>query len=381
MKSFSLQTSSQELAAEIQQWKDKNLQVILMFSSTELLKDGRLCQTLKQALPETEIIGCSTAGEIGNRVDDDSISLLGFHFDSARIKCVQVEINSPDTSFEAGRALAEELNADDLVGIFTLAPGLNVNGSKFVNGLKHNLPSTTTISGGLAGNGLDFKETVTVYNTDISPTHAVGFGLYGDSVTMKNGSGGGWRPFGPLRRVTKVENNILYELDGKSALGLYKEYLGEKAADLPSSGLLYPFAIMDNQTDQGDGLIRTILDIDEKAGSLILAGDIENGKKVCLMHANTDELVEGAENAAETAKEEATDSDENNAVICVSCVGRKIVMGEDTEDELDAVKDVFGNAPIAGFYSYGEISHFQDTGKAELHNQTMTVTRISEHTK
>ena len=96
------------------------------------------------------------------------------------------------------------------------------------------------------------------------------------------------------------------------------------------------------------------------------------------MHTNTDGLVEGAKEAAENITQ-ISQSDDDSAVICVSCVGRKIVMGDDTEEELDAVRAVLTNDyPIAGFYSYGEISHFEDSGKPELHNQTMTITYISE---
>jgi hypothetical protein len=181
-----------------------------------------------------------------------------------------------------------------------------------------------------------------------------------------------------MRRVTKVSDNVLFEIDGKPALDLYKEYLGDKADQLPSSGLLYPFAIMQGENQNAVGLIRTILDIDEENNSLILAGDLEQGQMVCLMHTNTDGLVEGAKEAAENITQ-ISQSDDDSAVICVSCVGHKIVMGDDTEEELDAVRAVLTNDnPIAGFYSYGEISHFEDSGKPELHNQTMTITYISE---
>lgn len=378
MKSYSLQTQADKVLSDIESWKSRGVQILLIFASRDTLKDTDICKKIKSALPDAELLGCSTSGEIGNSVEDDSVSLMGLSFENTTIKSACVPIEGADQSANAGAAIGKELLTDDLKGVFVLLPGLNVNGSKFTEGLRDILPSDVSISGGLAGDGLSFETTVTVYNGEVYENRAVGFGLYGDDVQMYSSAKGGWKPFGPLRRVTKVENNVLYELDGKSALELYKEYLGEKANDLPASGLLYPFAIMDEERPDSVGLIRTILDINEDNGSLVLAGDMQVGEKVCLMHANTGELVTGAENAANAVAEEY-ELQNDKAVICVSCVGRKIVMGDDTEDELDAVRDVFGeNCPIAGFYSYGEISMYQDTGKPELHNQTMTITYISE---
>ncbi|MBU0800627.1 MAG: FIST C-terminal domain-containing protein, partial [Alphaproteobacteria bacterium] len=224
--------------------------------------------------------------------------------------------------------------------------------------------------------GLQFSETWTILDDKMANNMVVAFGVYGKDVVIRNGSRGGWKPFGPLRRVTRAQENILYELDGKPALDLYKEYLGDKVADLPSSGLLYPFAIM-RPDGNSVGLIRTILNINEDENSLILAGDLEVGQLVCLMHGNTDDLTTAAGVAAtrSMADEEA---DDGAAAICVSCVGRKILMGNDTEEELECVRDILGTRSLAGFYSYGEIALSEDTAEAELHNQTMTITCISE---
>ncbi|TVQ83606.1 MAG: hypothetical protein EA357_05530 [Micavibrio sp.] len=377
MKSKSVQTTVENFEKTLEGLSSEGYRLLVLFSSTDNLKNFDFHTPLQKHLPGAELIGCSTSGEIGEFVQDNSVSFVAMGFDDAKFKCIEVDINTVDESRSSGRKLAEELAADDLKGVFVLMPGLNVNGSKFVQGLKEVLPSSLSISGGMAGDGLNFKETCTVHNGKKSSVMAVGLGIYGDKVTVSNRSRGGWKPFGPQRRVTRVENNVLYELDGKPALDLYREYLGDKAADLPSSGLLYPFAIIDDVNTNSVGLIRTILDIDEENKSLILAGDIEKGKTVCLMHADMDDLVQGAEDAARQTAEGSSGT-ANDAVICISCVGRRILMGDNTDDELEAVRDVFAQAQITGFYSYGEISYFGDTKEAELHNQTMTITRISE---
>lgn len=376
MQSTMIQVKPADLENKIAGLKDKNFDIAIIFSSREIIEDGKSIAAIRRALPDMQIMGCSTSGEIGDGVEDNTISILAMHFEKSRIKCIPIEIKDSNDSKKAGQEMAKSLMADDLKGIFVLMPGVNVNGSTFTQGIKDILPDNISLSGGLAGDGLNFGATKTFMNDTLYDNYAVGIGFYGEAIEIRSNAKGGWKPFGPLRRVTKAENNVLYELDEKSALALYKEYLGDKANDLPSSGLLYPFAIMDDKNTDSVGLIRTILNIDEENGSLILAGDMEVGQKVCLMHANTEQLVDGAGEAANMLGDCETD---NGALICVSCVGRKILMGDDTEDELDAIRDALGdNLPTTGFYSYGEICHFEGTNQAELHNQTMTLTYITE---
>jgi hypothetical protein len=141
--------------------------------------------------------------------------------------------------------------------------------------------------------------------------------------------------------------------------------------------LLFPFAMLGSDHNEV-GIIRTILGVDEAAGSLTLAGDIDPNGYLKLMHASTDALVDGAEAAAQAAYD-MQKSDGQGLALLVSCVGRKLVMGGRVDEEVEAVADVFGQgSTIAGFYSYGEISPFSRSVDCKLHNQTMTITYISE---
>lgn len=378
MKSLAIHTDVKKLDSAINQLKEVGPDIILLFSSVEVLENSLIATKLRQALPDARLMGCSTSGEIGSSFGDDTVSLMALKFESTKIECTAVPLSKAEESFEAGKKIATNLLHDNLKGIFVLSPGLNVNGSEITEGIKSVLPDNVFVSGGLAGDGTNFKRTCVVLDDGVSDKQAVAFGLYGDNIDIRSGSSGGWKPFGPLRRVTRAEKNVLYELDGKPALALYKEYLGDKVAQLPASGLLYPFAIMDENKTGQKGLIRTILGIDEASNSLILAGNMENGSTVSLMHASTEELAEGARSAALKALND-NGPVEDSAAICISCVGRRILMGEDTEEELDAVREEFKGMPMAGFYSYGEICHHEDTDQPELHNQTMTITYISEH--
>lgn len=178
-----------------------------------------------------------------------------------------------------------------------------------------------------------------MFDDDVASDAIVGVGFYGPSVRFAHGYGG-WEPFGPPRRITRAEGNVLYELDGAPALDLYKRYLGEWAQDLPASGLMFPFDLLDD-TRSDLGLIRTILGVDEASKSLTLAGDLVDGGYLRLMHASVDRLVAGAE-TADAAR--ATGPRDGDALaILVSCIGRHLTMGDRVEEEVEAVSATLGD--------------------------------------
>jgi hypothetical protein len=273
--------------------------------------------------------------------------------------------------------LAGGLPKEGLRAIMIFGQGVQINGSAVLAGITEVVGANIPITGGLAGDGGAFAQTWVLDDQGLSSDRLTCIGLYGEDLTFTHGSFGGWSPFGPARKVTRCDNNVLFELDGEPALEVYKRYLGEHAKGLPASGLLFPFAMLGSDHSE-IGLIRTILGVDETAGSLTLAGDIDPNGYLKLMHANTDALVEGAEAAAQAAHEMNNSSGEGLALL-VSCVGRKLVMGGRVDEEVEAVADVFGKgATLAGFYSYGEISPFSRAVDCKLHNQTMTITYLSE---
>lgn len=373
---FSLKSAG-DSAAILSGISNVNPQLVVTFFSRSHMDQPEFLTKISQENPDAIVVGCSTAGEIHNiGLADQTLSGVAMHFDKTRLKAAHAEIAAAADSFAAGKKIGEELKADDLAGVFVLCPGLNINGSDFVKGVVSVLGKDIPVSGGLAGDGANFEKTATFRDGELYTNHAVAVGFYGDAIEYKTSSRGGWNVFGPARRVTKSEGSVVYEIDNRPALALYKEYLGEKADDLPSSGLLYPFAILEEDHSE-TGLIRTILDIDRDKESLILAGDLPQGSLVCLMHADIDNLIDGAETAANDVDPDGSGA--NSATLMVSCVGRKIVMNDDVVEELDAVRGVVGGgSAYAGFYSYGEICPFTTTGQPELHNQTMTITHLRE---
>ena len=363
-------------------------QLLLVFGAPAVLSRPGLLAELQQRHPNALLFGCSTAGEIhGTSVTDDTAVATAVNFSDTRLQSARVVLAAPDDNgFQAGERLAAALppalpgrgaaTAAPLKHVFVLSDGLKVNGSDLVRGLTACLPANVTVTGGLAGDGPRFGETLVVYDGRAESGTVAALGLYGAGLRVGFGSLGGWDPFGPERLVTRSHGNVLYEFDGQSALGLYKKYLGEHADRLPASGLLFPLSL---RTKTGEApVVRTILAVDEATQSLTFAGDIPEGAYARLMKANFDRLIDGAIDAARTSHG-ALGGPSPELAILISCVGRKLLLKQRIEEEVEGVREVLGaEVALAGFYSYGEISPFKPGVRCELHNQTMTITTFAE---
>ncbi len=365
----------------------KSAQLVLVFGATAALQKPDLLAAIRKDYPAAQIFGCSTAGEIcGTQVSDDSLVITAVQFEHTQFRSAQVSLSQTPDSFSAGEAIAQKLprsvrdaatgTEETLAHVLVLSDGLKVNGSAFVSGAMKHLPANITLTGGLAGGGSHLGETL-VFRDNLPETGVIAaLGLYGRRLKVGFGSLGGWDSFGPERLITKSRANVLYELDGQSALDLYKKYLGEQAKGLPATGLLFPLSVRARPGEPP--VVRSFLAIDEKTQGLMFAADIPEGAYARLMKANFDRLIDGAADAARTSYQ-AIGSTTPDLAILISCVGRKLVLKQRIEEEVEAVRDVLGaGAVLTGFYSHGEISPFTPGARCELHNQTMTITTLSE---
>jgi len=351
--------------------------LIIVFGSSKMESIKKPLKELIETFPLATVIGASTAGEIfQDELLENALVVSVMHFDNTSIRLVSHAVTAPEDSFEKGSAIAKTLSEDDLKSIFILSDGLNVNGSQLTKGISDVLPEGVIVTGGLAGDDDRFEQTWVIVEGKPQANYITAVGLYGEHIHIGHGSKGGWDRLGMARKVTRSHNNVLYELDGQPALDIYKRYLGEKADGLPATGLLFPLELQENGSEE-ESKVRTILAINEEENSITFAGDIPEESQVTLMKANFDRLIDGASEAAEMVLLESY-SDEPLLSIAISCVGRRLVLKQRTEDELEVtLESLPSQTKQIGFYSYGEISPLA-TGSCDLHNQTMTLTLIWE---
>jgi hypothetical protein len=365
---------------ELARLKQAEPDLIIYFGSRTALASGAAFAQLQAACPGAMILGCTTGGQIHEHdTVDDEITGVAIRFDATRIRLVSEMVGCSADSRACGSAIGERLLAPDLAGIFILSDGLNVNGSELVAGITAVIGPHVPLTGGLAGDGSQFEETLV--GADCAPRSRMvaGIGFYGSAIRIGHGSAGGWDVFGPWRTVTRSQGNVLFELDGEPALDLYERYLGDEAEGLPGAGLLFPLQIQ-NPGNADHRIVRTILAVDHDKRSLTFAGDVPEGWSAQLMRGNFENLSRGADDAARQATKGLADGQASNGVaLLVSCIGRRLLMGQRVSEEIEAAGAVLG-AQFArlGFYSYGEISPHAVSGICELHNQTMTITTITE---
>jgi hypothetical protein len=351
--------------------------LVLVFAERNLLEAEDLNQKFEAQFPKAQIVFCSAAGEIlGTEVSDNDLVVTAINFEKTKVSTTLVNIADFSNSHDAGKHLVNLLKDKDLKHILVLADGQLVNGSDLVEGMNESLPHNITLSGGLAGDGANFKKTLVGLNNNIKEGNIVGIGLAGEHLVVGHGSSGGWDSFGPYRKITKSKANVLYALEDKTALDLYKHYLGDLASGLPGNALLFPLSL--RITESSDPVVRTILSVNETDHSMTFAGNMPEGASARLMKANFDRLIDAASDAASHSFAPFATHKPQLALL-ISCVGRKLVLNQRVEEEVERVSEILGpQAKLTGFYSYGEISPLKDSVKCDLHNQTMTITAFSE---
>ena len=367
-----------EIHTCINQIPDKaDASFVLAFSDRNLFADTKWLSAVKGLYPNAQVISCSTSGDISDiRVSTDRIVATAVQTERSNIKIYAALCSSAGNTANVAEKMASVIEPADLRHVFLISDGQLVNGTDLIESFNKNLPANVTVSGGLAGDVARFQKTLVGLDADIKEGNIIALCFYGSQIKVGLGTFGGWDTFGPERVITRSKDNVLFELDGKNALELYKTYLGEKAKDLPGAALLYPLRI--TTADSKAGVVRTILNVSETDQSMTFAGDMPQGARAQLMKANFDKLIEGAGTAAENTLD-YNPGEAPELALLVSCVGRRLVLGQRTEEELEAVREALGDTTVlAGFYSYGELCASAKGIPSDLHNQTMTITTFSE---
>ena len=353
---------------------------VLYFGSADRIEAAAAPAALAERFPRALLLGCSTAAGILDGFRDET-GLVGVacRLQDSHVRLVEADVPSASCSAEAGRQLGEALRGEALAGVFVLSDGVHVNGSAITSAIAAALGKSVPVTGGLAADGAKFVRTTVGAGQTARSGRAAALGFYGKAIRMGHASGGGWDPFGPRRRITRADGCTLAELDGKAALSLYEKYLGQEAAGLPGTALFFPLLIWDPE-DPSQTRVRTVLSIDPSAGTMTFAGDIPQGWGAQLMRGSFDRLVDHAGRAGTLAHASLNRPTGSQALaLLVSCVGRHMLLGQRTDEELHAVAEALGpDVTQVGFYSHGEIAPNAVCREAILQNQTMVVTLLAE---
>lgn len=353
--------------------------LVMVFGPSDMLEVDRGLASLRAQLPQAHWLGASTGTAINNiALMDQGVSVAIAQFEHTALHSITLEVAQASESAQVGEQLAQQLMARaGLAAVLLLSDGLLVNGPMLVQGMNRKLPAAIPVAGGLAGDGEAFARTWTM-SANGHPTRGAvtAIGLYGERVQMRRGCRGGSVGFGPKRIVTKSEGNVLQEIDGTPALQLYKNYLGEQAQGLPGAASHFPLTVFRNFEDR-EPIIRYVLGIDNDTDTITVAGDVPKGCYVQLSRAGRSELLTGAARATRDLCDELPD-DRPVLNMVVSCIGRRLVLGEQCEEELEALLDLLPPRSVqAGFYSYGEISAV-DERVCDMHNMTLTMASVWE---
>lgn len=359
--------------------------LIFLFADAASLQRGDIIPRLAARHPSARLIGCSARAVAQDRtLTENGRTALAVGFERTPLRLVAEPLPNVEASFPAGAALGEALKAPDLAGLFVLSEGRDVNGTALIDGIRSVLGPDVVIGGGLAGNFLPMDDTLVLTGTppgapEVASHRVAALGLYGPAIRIAQGCAGGWDEFGPNRRITRSKGTVIYEFDGRPALDLYETYLGDEADALPLSGLVFPLHIWDDANPR-ETMVRTIMAIDREERSITVGGDVPEGWSARLMRGYFESLMDGANQAGRHARTlMAAQGVEPALCLFVSCIGRHLLLGQRTEEELEAVSRMIGDTvPIVGCYANGEFAPNNGSTRCSLHNQTVTLTLLAE---
>lgn len=338
--------------------------------------DKKLYSALKEELEGLSIVGASVTGLIaGTKESEEGLSVVFYEFGKSRVKTCFVEFEKWGDGEEVGKKIFEQLKAPDLKGILVLSEGLKLNCSEMVEEIAKAKEPHVSLAGGLAGDVFTYDD-IFVFNDKegISDSAVVAVGFYGDHFHMDVVAHSGITPMGVEREVTKVEDYTIYELDGKPAVEVYKEYFGTDDLESISKDLVkFPFSITNNYIEEG--VVRTPLRFSEDKKGIQFTGSIPLGSRVRLMQSASSKFIDGVYDLVDSAPESFNGNDKS--LLAISCACRKAVLGGIVDQEAEIICEEFNKEGIVGFYSFGEIASDKHD-QSFLYNQTLTLVSIYE---
>jgi len=337
-------------------------------------KSGPL-EDLAHAYPQSHILGCGASRLLRGSIRTEGDLLVTVaRFERTGLHTAWADLATG--SFAAGAALGQQLLKPELRAIIVVGDGAAVEGDALLGGLVGSVPDHVAISGGFTP--AEAKAWV-MASQIVKPGIVAAIGLYGKHLVVGRATRSGFEPFGPERHATRASGRTLYELDGKSALSVYAEYLGQKLGDL-TAGSPLPFPVSCRVPDRAEPIVRMPVSFDPHAQSLTFAGDVPSGSIVRLMRASPERLLNEARAAATAAAKPLAALTSDTLVLAVSSIGRAKALGdEDVEETVSVMEGLPSDrgSHVTGFYAVAELGP-NAAGRTELSNESLSLTCISE---
>lgn len=329
-----------------------------------------LLDKLNEALPGLELIGGTSNSELSSQegFQQDSLVLILFSSDTIKIRAgvghhVQED---PQAAVKAAVNIATNQLTQPIKLCLTFPDGLKANGSSVVTHLRNTLSESIPIMGGTTGEQFNYEGTYQFFKTQVL-SNAVPILLFSGKLKLAFGVSGGWRPIGPKGLVTRASESTVYEIDSQPARQFYSRYFGDLSLD-PAD--LIGLAVF--EPDEENFYFRGAQQInDSQATSLTFFGDIPQQSTVQLIEADREDLVESARTLIQDTLPRYPGI-KPEALLCFSCASRRLLLGKQAHLEYEMIQSTLSTQlPIAGFYTYGEISPFEQVGKSYFHNYTL----------
>jgi hypothetical protein len=332
---------------------------------------------IQETFPGIEIIGSTTNGEVSSVLgfQEDSLSLMVFCSDRVEIRAGLGRGATKDVDAAVADSIAMATAKLSSVPklCLTFPESIHVNGVQLIAALQKGLGETTPIIGGTAADDLTFSCTKQFFQSEVT-SGAVPILLFAGNLQYSHGVASGWKTLGQKSIITKAEDCIVYEIDGKKALDFYKECLG--TANAAAEYINYPLAIAEG--DATDFCLRSPFSHNEENGSMIFTSTIPEGATVWMANAAREDILNATTTSLENALSSYTGASPSAAIV-ISCAARRIVLGTQTREEYEIFKTKLPTKlACLGFYSYGEIAPSQCNQPTKFHNQTFATLLIGE---
>ena len=324
----------------------------------------KIATTLYSQLPHAHIIGTSTDGEIsGNEVSEQEIIISVSIFEKTTISSASLEYdNNP---FKMGRELALELDAPDTKVMILFTTGLAINGEEFLKGAGSVSNQRYLLSGGMAGDEGEFKQTYVTHQGKVLSKGSVGVVLKSKELSVQSHYQFGWEAVGLPMVVTKSEENRVYELDGIPIIDIYEKYFGKEISSLlPKVGVEIPLII----NRKGNKIARACINTFDD-GSLLFAGNVIKGEEVRFGIGSADIILRDSKTICDNFGPNCTPE----TIFVYSCMARRRLLGSQNTIELN---NMAKRCTVSGYFGYAEF--YSDMNDNYLFNETMTIIAMSE---